>query len=181
MANLCCNTVHLIGDKSALDKVVAAYNQITTECKTLEALQENLGFTCEGWGRSYDDGISFCDFDDETGHLIIDVCTAWGGVDDYWDALKKFLGLEKWASWSEVDSEIFVTNDPDFQIFPTQYILETWDENDYGIDEDRIEFDSEEDALNYLNQKIGTQFSLDGYAELIDDEEWGSLITIERD
>lgn len=179
MANLCCNTVHLIGDKLALDRIMDAHNRIQTPVKTLEALQEQLQFECEGWGRSYDDGISSIEFDDN-GHLVIDCCTAWGSVDDYWIALSKFLGLEKWASWSELDSEIFVVNDDNGEIFPTQYMLEVWDETDYDLPDDRVEFKTEDELLAYLNEKIGTAKTLAEYEELIDDEGWGSIVTVER-
>lgn len=179
MANLCCNTVYLIGEKSKLDKIVDAYNHINTPCKTLEALQENLQFTCENWGRSYDCGISSLDFDDKN-RLVIDCCTAWGSVDDYWNALANFLALDSWASWSELDSEIFVVNDNSGNIFPTQYILEIWEDNEYKISDERQEFNSEDEALTYLNDHIGKAATIEEYSDLIDDEGWGNLITVER-
>ena len=45
---------------------------------------------------------------------------------------------------------------------------------------DRVEFNTEDELLAYLNEKIGTVNTLEEYKELTDDEGWGSIVTVER-
>lgn len=180
MANLCFNKVFLIGDNDKLQKIVDAYNSIHTKYKTLETIQEILQLDCSDWGRSYDDGVSLVEIiKDRT--LVIECTTAWSSVDAYWDALKEHLGLDTWASYSELDSEVWVTNDPDKIYFPDEYLLDVYDSSPYDFDDDRYFFKSQKDFVAFMNGKTKENHKFKYYENLInEDSEWGILVTIER-
>lgn len=183
MANLCCNSVYLLGKPATLKTIRDTIKDLIDSSErhqtTLEKLQERLDFVCEGWGITYDSGLDYFNDDEiEDGKLLIDVCTAWNSVPDYWKALCDKYSLQ-FSELVDVDGEIFVENDCEKRYFPNEYRLEIWEENDYEFEDD--EFESEELLLSYLSTKSCEVHSLEEWMQIFDDEEIGSIKEIERD
>lgn len=157
MANLCFNTVRLFGSHDSLQVILDKYNMIPADkTKDLEHLQSYIGFTCSDWGRSCDKGITYIAFaPDDPECLEIQCTTAWNPVDLYWDALVSYLGLSSWASWCELDSEIYVINDPAGEVFPTTHKISLFVPV-AGYAADTYYVESEDEALNLTVNIINT-------------------------
>lgn len=187
MANLCSNKIALIGKPENLNHLVDIIKQVSErqEYVTPEAIQDFLGFTKEGWGRSYDDamgtGLSGVDTERiEEGVLYLDCTTAWGAIDEYWKELCSWLDLKGFASSSEVDSELWTTNDPEGIWFPEKYLYD-----DYGEKEAIAEyeyFESEEDVAKYLNNASDKNKTFDEWVEYLEENScYGVIKSIEKD
>lgn len=186
MANLCFNSVYLLGEPKKLYKIEKVIKELMDESRnghrtTLENVQKRLNFNCENWGRTYDSGLDHLDSSDiQNGKLFLEVCTAWSGVSDYWNALCNAFDIE-YSCMSETDGDIYIENDCEKRYFPYEFRLDFWgDENNYGIDTGD-EFDCKENLLKYLTEKSGKDYSYDEWCDILDDEEIGCIIEIERD
>lgn len=172
MANLCDNTVILLGNPRELKKVRTAVDKIWQDNgghKTgrLSALQKIIGFDCEGWGRTYDVGLyNYEDDNIEKGELTLNVVTAWGSVDDFWNALSKNLGLQ-WCSYSSTDEECFITNDVEGIYFQSRYVLDPYDDDFDGKIEYEV-FNSKDSLVEYMDKKTGIKNTFDEWMDYFD-------------
>lgn len=173
MANLCFNTIYLFGERKTLEEI----QELSKKCihdrwGSFEEWQDKIGFECEGWGRSYDEGLAYVEFNDD--HLEVYGCTAWGSIDDYWDALCAFKNLT-WCGLSENDDDIWVTNDPDKKWFPYEYDVQIWEANDY--------FEEPEDGMMTRAQleKYLNGMSISDAMEFFEEKEFGCIKEIIRE
>lgn len=186
MANLCTNSIALIGKPENLNHLVDIIKQVanTQEYVTPEAIQEFLGFTKEGWGRSYDNalgkGLSGVNTERiNDGVLFLDCTTAWGAIDEYWAELCLWLNLKGFASFSETDDDLWTTNDPEGIWFPEKYLYDDYGELEAIADYEY--FNCEEDVATHLNKASGENKTFDEWVEYLEDNEcYGIIKTIEK-
>ena len=152
MANLCFNSVYLVGEPAVLEKVAEVFKK-HEGIQGLEEVQKELGFEAEGWGRSYDEGLDLVDNSNvNNGVLFLTCITAWSAPESYWDALCDKFDL-KYTYMAELDGEIWTHNDPDGLWFPSPVILDL-EEDFKGIEACNIPFCSEKDLLEYVNESL---------------------------
>lgn len=190
MANLCLNSVVLIGSPDRLrgfmetvDKVASCHEYVTPE-----AIQKEIGFCLKGWGRSCDCAMGNSDDFDvskiEKGILRFECTTAWDSISSYWDALTEALGLDGWATMSDADGEYWVANDPYGVWFPSNYLFDSGGEGE--IAEAGLEYEfynTKEEVVSALNNALGLEMSFDDWVEYLEEEcegESGAIKIINR-
>lgn len=194
MANLCFNSTTLVGDVNTLRTIADIVSSVIKDAEekivkpeyTYEELQKRLGFECDEWGRSYDEGLYNVNVDNlDNGYIILNGITAWGSIPEYWDSLCEKFNLQ-YVDLVELDEAIAVINDPEHLFVNYDYVLEL--DTQEGLEF----FNSDEDALYFTEKEFSELVSnieeFDNLLEVtvgdfnifLDENDFGRLVIVDR-
>lgn len=175
MANCCWGDVVFHGEKEkvhALFKKMESLQDDRGEVRLL-ALKEKLELDYEGDCRYYIDDIRI---ENETS-LWVNVELAWDGHEALMEAIAKSHDLQ-WCAQYGLDDGWGVTNDNEKQFFKDDYFL---DAEDSPLEVSKW-FETEQEAVKYLEEKTGLVKTADEWSELCyNDEELVDLLGEEWD
>ena len=187
MANLCSNTVVLVGSPEKLTTLKDIITELDAGGKYVlpEGICEKLGIDISKDGHSYDTGMGKTD-DMEfatipEGYFRFDCCTAWGACRSIWDKVCRGMELNGYALFSEADGDYWVVNDPIRFWFPQQYVFDSYGEGTFAELETEY-YNSKEDLCAALNKIAREEKSFEEWQEYLEDnDDEGAIKIIERD
>ena len=194
MANLCFNSTTLVGDVNTLRTIADIVSSVIKDAEekivepeyTYEELQKRLDFECDGWGRSYDEGLYNVNVDNlDNGYIILNGITAWGSIPEYWDSLCEKFNLQ-YVDLVELDEGIAVINDPEHLFVNYDYVLEL--DTQEGLEF----FNSDEDALYFTEKEFSElvsniedfdnllEVTVEDFNIFLEDNDFGRLVIVDR-
>ena len=194
MANLCFNSTTLVGDVNTLRTIADIVSSVIKDAEekivepeyTYEELQKRLDFECDGWGRSYYEGLYNVNVDNlDNGYIILNGITAWGSIPEYWDSLCEKFNLQ-YVDLVELDEGIAVINDPEHLFVNYDYVLEL--DTQEGLEF----FNSDEDALYFTEKEFSElvsniedfdnllEVTVEDFNIFLEDNDFGRLVIVDR-
>lgn len=188
MANLCSNTVVLVGSPEKLTILKDIITELGAGGKYIlpEGICEKLGINNSKEGHSCDTAMGkLDDIDFSTipeGYLRFYCCTAWGDNRGTWDMICEEMDLDGYALSSEADGDYWIVNDPDGIWFPENYVFDSYGEGAFAELETSY-YNSKEDLCEALNKIAGEEKSFEEWQEYLEDndDEEGVIKIIERE
>lgn len=184
MANLCFDEITVYGDK---DKVKTIYDFLTGLQEELHINQIPLSYIKESLDFSEYDGdlryfIDSVELKDDK--VIITAELANTAHEEFFDYLADNFDVDYciYADYADEGSKA-VINDPQGYVYPQQYVLEVWDTNDFGLDEENYYFNDDIELKEFCKEHnipddlyLGTDFD-----DFDFDTDFMSLYKIDRD
>lgn len=182
MANICCNSMKIIGDKKrlmelkeSLDKCLE--NGICSFRKVAEVLKVEIPdeVYCRGEISYVDEVVDNI--------LTMQTETAWRPMDEYWDIVTEKLELKYVSLSEECGVGVYVIhNDPEGQCFPENYVIDIW-EAYQDLSSDYYYFETEKEICEFMQEKISDQEfkSFEDVSMYFDDIDFGTVHQYIRD
>lgn len=188
MANLCANSVTLVGNPERLEMLVEIIKNIGKTCDYIspEDICKKLGIEDDKWGLSYDTAMGSLQnmkFDTiSDGYLDFYCSSAWGDIRGAWEAICETCGLDGYTTLSDVDGEYWTVNDPEGIWFPDKYVFDSYGEGTFS-DLEMEFYKSKEDLASALNKIADEDRSFEEWVEYMEDNagEEGGIYEIARE
>ena len=184
MANLCYNSVFLVGDPSKIQEIEKIFEE--NQGKTgLEAVAKKLGVEM-GRSASYDEGLGFVKMEPlrstDRAAMFFSCVTAWTHPEDFLKNICEKYDLE-YVCMAEPDGDLYIENDPEKQWFKDSFILDLQDDFK-GIEACQLTFETSEALLNYVNKEMNPDepayTSLWSFEHDMIEAEIGNICEVER-
>ena len=182
MANICCNSMKIIGDKKrlmelkeSLDKCLE--NGICSFRKVAEVLKVEIPdeVYCRGEISYVDEVVDNI--------LTMQTETAWRPMDEYWDIVTEKLELKYVSLSEECGVGVYVLhNDPEGQYFPENYVIDIW-EAYQDLSSDYYYFETEKEICEFMQESVPEQEfkSFEDIRTYFDDVDFGVAHQYVRD
>lgn len=174
MGEICISRIVLVGNPRYLQKIVDAAQNING----LDGLKKKLKLQFPDIGNRYSIQTEMI----SAGELWLTVTTELGSVREFWNAIVERMGLQGFASYSEVGNNSFTENDPKGIWFPDNYkfVPESDKATDYFPGLKSSFYRTPRQIEETLNRVSGEDYTYDEWTDLMDDMNIGQLIYIKR-